>query len=634
MPVCVYLARVSLRVIGLLLLVLLLACSGYPQGVPPAGGARMNANNERPAQVNVSVRDSRGLPLEVPAMVHLSSTVKNFDMTLPTREAAIASFPSVTPGEYQLEVRCTGYISSMEHLSIYTNGSEYPVFVYLNREGDPASSVGPPSGTTMTPKLRAEIDKALRALQKQQYETARDHLVRAEKLAPSNLDVLYLLGVAEIGLKDQVSARSQFEHVLSLDPSHERALLGLGELQLRAGETSSAIASLEKAFSANGANWRTHLLLAVAYAKTGKMVDAESHATRAAALAGPKGASVLLFLGDVQLSRGERAEAQKTWGRVVAEFPGDTAATSARHKLEQLAAAPVAAEQPSADLPLPALPKTVLPPLVERPWAPPSVDDKEYDLAPSVSCDLEAILDRAEQRLISQLGNFEKFTGTEHIEHQEVDRHGRPGPVRSKDFSYIVFVRSVNSGNFYLEESRDGGVRLDQFPTSLATTGLNSLGVNVLQPLNRDQLSFRCEGLTRIRGQAVWQLHFAENNTAPSGVREWKKNGTVYKIPIKGRLWVSDSTYDILRIETDLEQPMEILGLTRDHLEVDYGPVTFSSRHTQMWLPWTAEMYLELRGKRYHHKHYLSDYMLFAVDTGHRINQPKEAPPAAPAEQN
>ncbi len=634
MAVCHHRLRISFQLTGTFLLVLLLTCPGCPQGVAPLGGARMNANNERPAQVNVNVRDFRGLPLEGSAMVHLSSTVKNFDMTLPTREAAIASFPSVTPGEYQLEVSCTGYITSTEHLSIYTNGSEYPVFVYLNREGDPASSVGPPSGTTMTPKLRTEIDKGLRALQKQQYETARDHLVKAQKLAPSNLDVLYLLGVTEIGLKDQVNARSQFEHVLSLDPAHERALLALGELQLRAGEISAAIASLERAFAANGANWRTHLLLAVAYGKAGKMDDAESHAAHAATLAGPKGASVLLFLGDLQLSRGKHAEARKTWERVVAEFPGDPAVASAKHKLEQLAAAPVVAEQPSADLPLPVLPKTVLPPLVERPWAPPSVDDKEYNLAPGVSCDLDAILDRTEHRLRSQLGNFEKFTGTEHIEHQEIDRYGRPGPVRSKDFSYIVFVHSMKGSDFYLEESRDGGVGLDEFPTSLATTGLNSLGVNVLQPLNREHLSFRCEGLTRIRGQAVWQLHFAENNTAPSGVREWKKNGTVYKIPIKGRLWVSDSTYDILRIETDLEQPIEILGLSRDHLEVDYGPVTFSSRHTQMWLPWTAEMYLELHGKRYHHKHYLSDYMLFAVDTGHKINQPKDLPPAGPEAQN
>src|SRR5271165_3142518 len=388
MRVCVYPARISFQVIGTLLLALLLTFPGYPQVPSSAIGSRGGALTEPPAQVNVNVRDSRGMPVEVPALVHLSSSVKNFDMTQPTREGAVATFPSVSPGEYEMEVRCAGYISSAEHLSIYSNGSEYPVFVYLNREGESAKSPVPPSGTTMTPKLQSEIDKALDALRKQQYETARDRLVKAEKMAPANPDVLYLLGMADLGLKDQVNARKQFERVLSLYPSNERALLALGELQLRAGETSAAITSLEKAFSSNGANWRTHLLLASAYAKAGNLTEAESHAGRAAALAGAKGASILVFLGDLQLSDRKPAEAKKTWERVIAEFPGDPAATFAKHKLERLAAAPLAVEQPTADLPLPVLPKIVLPPPVEHPWAPPSVDDKEYNLAPGVSCDL------------------------------------------------------------------------------------------------------------------------------------------------------------------------------------------------------------------------------------------------------
>ena len=45
-----------------------------------------------------------------------------------------------------------------------------------------------------------------------------------------------------------------------------------------------------------------------------------------------------------------------------------------------------------------------------------------------------------------------------------------------------------------------------------------------------------------------------------------------------------------------------------------------------LWLPWSAEMYLELHGKRYHHRHVLSDYLLFGVDTENRIAAPKKIP--------
>ena len=36
-------------------------------------------------------------------------------------------------------------------------------------------------------------------------------------------------------------------------------------------------------------------------------------------------------------------------------------------------------------------------------------------------------------------------------------------------------------------------------------------------------------------------------------------------------------------------------------------------------------MFMELRGKRYHHAHTLSNYLLFSVDTGSTISKPKES---------
>ena len=46
---------------------------------------------------------------------------------------------------------------------------------------------------------------------------------------------------------------------------------------------------------------------------------------------------------------------------------------------------------------------------------------------------------------------------------------------------------------------------------------------------------------------------------------------------------------------------------------------------TELWLPWYADMYLELHHKRYHHRHALSNYSIFGVDTTDKINNPKGA---------
>jgi len=72
---------------------------------------------------------------------------------------------------------------------------------------------------------------------------------------------------------------------------------------------------------------------------------------------------------------------------------------------------------------------------------------------------------------------------------------------------------------------------------------------------------------------------------------------------------------------------MKELELARDHISIDYGPVQFKKNQTELWLPWTAEIFLDLHGHHYHHKHTLSNYSVFDVATENKIGTPKNAPP-------
>src|SRR4029077_12583587 len=152
----------------------------------------------------------------------------------------------VSEGEYDVEAACVGYQTVVERVSVAAVGSTMQVFVYMPREAEVNSQIPKPQGITMSPKLQGEMEKGLDALHKGQFENARTHFVKGTQLAPGNPDVVYLLGISELGLNRRDVARQNFEHALSLDPGHERALLALGELQLRTGDFSAAIASLEK----------------------------------------------------------------------------------------------------------------------------------------------------------------------------------------------------------------------------------------------------------------------------------------------------------------------------------------------------------------------------------------------------
>jgi tetratricopeptide (TPR) repeat protein len=598
-----------------------------PSPGPTLGAPTVSQGNPVSVTLIINLRDSQGTPLDVPGTVNLQDNVQGIRRTATTRDASAAVFDGVAQGEYDAEAIGTGYQTTWDHITVNGFGSTVQAYIYLPRQSETKPAARKPGGTVMAPKLQAEVNKGLEAMSRRQFELARTHFAKAVAMAPGNPDVIYLLGAAERALDHPELARQNFEKALSLDPGHERSLLALGELQLRTGAAELAITTLEKAYRNNGAGWRGQFLLATAYAKAGRFADAETRAEHAVALAREKAAEPLLLLGQIQAAQRKTQQALHTLEKVERDFPNTPAAETAKQYRAALSETrPAKLSEEAAALPLPPLPSIDLTPPPQRPWAPLDVDSVEFPIAKSAPCETEEVLNSAAARLRSQLQNFEKFTATEHIEHQEIDRYGQPGPVRSNDFSYIVFVSQYKEDSFFLDEQRDAREKDAAFPTSLATIGLNNLGVAILQPASRKGMIFRCEGLASIRDRAAWQIHFEEKPETAFPLRLWRQRDKLYAIPVKGRMWVSAASFDLVRVETDLSGPVAALQLTRDHLRVDYGPVKFRSKDTTLWLPWSAEMYMELRGRRYHHKHYLSDYMLFEVDTNHKLGQPKNAP--------
>jgi tetratricopeptide (TPR) repeat protein len=585
--------------------------------------------------VVVSVRELGGMPLQGSAFVKLSSDFSGVHLTAPTQDGGAATFPSIRAGDYQVEVSSAGYKTTTEQASVMPSYSAYNLYIYVSPESAPGSRSVAPTKTTMTPRLQAEIDKGVDKMRRQQFDAARSHFDKAAKMAPGNPDVQYLLGMLEYYQQHFDLARTKLEAAISIYPSHERALITLGEIELRSGQAAEAARTLEKAYLVNGADWHTHYLLGFAYAELKEFDKARMHAQRAADLGKERGAPARVLLGRILASQNKIPEAREVFNGVIRDFPNDPAAKDAKTALaaldkpaEVVAAAPAASTLPvapphtadPAPQPVPPIPAVI------RPWAPPDVDAKEYVVAPDVSCSTDQLVQRTQARTMKQIGNFEKFLATEHIEHQDVDAYGNSGPVKTKDFTYLVFIRKVKKDTFFLDEERDGGENLTEFPTSLASHGLVGLGVFLFDPQYQSDITYKCEGLGEWRGQAAWEIRFEQREEVPSRIMTWKNKRGIFPVALKGRVWIAANSYDLLHIETDLREPIPQLELERDHLIIDYGPVKFDHGKTSLWLPWYAELYMQVHGKRYHHRHTLTNYALFSVDTDHQINAPKETP--------
>jgi TolA-binding protein len=583
----------------------------------------------------VSVRERSGEPLPVEAFVRVTWQGRGQSIDATTGDshtaASTANF-QLEPGEFDIEVEAVGYERATEHASITRAGLRVTVYVFMTPVGS-STSAAPASGVALAPGVQRELDKSLMALRENKYGEARKHLEKAHKMAPSSPDILFLMGMLEYTAKDMPAARKRFDSVLVAYPRHERTLLMLGQMQLDAKEDKDASATLQKAVEADPNNWRAHYLLALAFARTGQLSKAEAETVRAGDLNKEKAAAMKLLRAKILLVQGKNAEAEQQFQSFIKDYPKSDAIPEAKKYVEKIEAAKKSAARAAlseSDSLKPS--ETESPAAVaaafEKRWAPPDVDATTPPTAPGVSCSLKDVLHNTQQRILKQLEDLEKFTATERIEHQVLDSSGVWTNPVSRDFNYLIFVHHTKTLPYYFVEDRNGGDSQYSFPTEIATRGLVSLGFLVINPVFSKDFEFSCEGLGTWNGKPTWQLHFAQRPDISSRIRSWHYKKTDYSIPLKGRMWIGANNYNIMHLESALSEPVLGLGLNREQLIVDYGPVHFRSATTELWLPSQGEMYFDLRGRRYHHKHSLTNYLLFDVDTKNKI----KAPPPVPAE--
>src|SRR3989440_5435100 len=81
------------------------------------------------------------------------------------------------------------------------------------------------------------------------YDDAIDALREGLALYPHAVELHVGLGYARLAREEYAWARRAFEEARGLDPDHEDALAGLGEVLLKFGERAAALASFERVVS-------------------------------------------------------------------------------------------------------------------------------------------------------------------------------------------------------------------------------------------------------------------------------------------------------------------------------------------------------------------------------------------------
>jgi tetratricopeptide (TPR) repeat protein len=590
------------------------------------------------ASVTVIVTDIHGQNLNEQALVKLTSDMNGTNAWGTTQERSQIIFDDVAQDNYQVEVSAAGYVSKTQNVSIMTANENYDVIVRLQR--DEAGAVPDPiPGQMLAGRARKEVQKAITGLTAGNLKDAQKHLEKAHKIDPGSADIDYLMGLLYMRKNETSRAETYLKNAVAINKRHARALTMLGQLLLQQKDYQAAIGPLQQAVQYEPEFWISHWLLSEAYLKTSEFEKSRQQAELAVQKGKGAATAAELVLGEALANLGRREDAIQAFQTFLQESPQSPQAEPVRDLIAQLQRAEKPVYQEASSTGLASLPAALPAPsspdagLSIPTWHPPSVDDEKLTLAAGAVCPASQVIRGAAisaEKLVDNVGRFE---ATEQVVHQDLDPFGKPLTTAKRKFDYMASISEVKPAGLKVNESRTSLSGEGDFPDHIATRGLPALAL-VFHPLLRDDYDMTCEGLGEWKGRATWLVYFRQRPDKPDRFMSYNFTDAEYWVSLKGRAWISADTFQIVHLEADLLNPLPKIQLLRQHQSVDYDPVYFKSRKTQLWLPKSAEIYFDFRRHRYYRREGFENYKLFAVGASEKIGQPKIPEQTSSAPQN
>ena len=582
----------------------------------------MNLNTFETATLDVYLKGADGKAVQVGAMVTLLK-LSNEAYRQETAKTGHVRFAGIAATEYSIQVTAPGYRTMVKQVEARKDEPRAVTFELQPLSVEDAAENR--AYRALAPKAQKEIGKALELLRAQKVADARSHLDAANRAAPHEAEVQYLYGVYAKQLGNAEQAKSYWMKALESSPTHLSALLSLADALLRENHEAEALPYAKRAVEVEPSSWRAHAILSNVHLRLGSADAAVKEGERALELGHEQAAIVRPVLAEALARNGEKERALTVLEDYLKDHPSDDEAKKLQGILQRFSTAegPSAASSLTANgLPISFSGAATLP--LPSNWLPPDVDEKMPPVEQGATCALEGVLEKAGERAQAFVKNVDRFTASEFLKHQAIDKWGVAAPAETRKFDYVAAIEEPRPGVLVVEEFRSSGGSPPEFPGGVVTNGLPALAL-IFHPDNAVNFEMTCEGLARWNGKPAWQVHFRQRRDKPNTVRSYRLglDGPSYPVALKGRAWILADSFEIARLETDLIAPVPQIKLVADHTAIEYGPVEFHSRDVAMWLPQSAEVYYDWRGKRIHRRHSFANYMLFDVDEKQHIAEPK-----------
>jgi hypothetical protein len=255
-------------------------------------------------------------------------------------------------------------------------------------------------------------------------------------------------------------------------------------------------------------------------------------------------------------------------------------------------------------------------------WRPAGVDEVKPLVAAGVSCPLENVLQASGGRVKELADNVSRIAANERVLHNQVDEMGNYATTDTRDYDYIASISEEKPGFVAVDEYRSERQPSNNVPDEIKdTSGFATLAL-VFHPADQADFEMTCEGLGQWHDQAAWMVHFKERVTQHDAFQVFRSGGQHFSVRLKGRAWITADNFQVARIEAELVSPVPEIQLLSEQQIVEYGPVPFPKKNMELWLPKSAEIYLDFHQHHYYRRHSYDHYMLFSVESEEKRKEP------------
>jgi len=570
--------------------------------------------------IRLTVRGENKASLDRQSVIRLYSHAKNVASWQTTSEKSEAAFVGLGLGPYDVQVSAVGYVTLEKKVEILYSQQNIELDIVLHPDPSAVDLNAP--FDDLPQKARREATRAVVALKSGNLKDAQKHLDKAYAASPSSSETNFLFGYLNFQRGTFDVAATYLQRAATSDPHNLQALILLGRVQFRRSDFLGAQKTLQQALSADPRSWPAHNLLAEVYLKEKEFEKALQEAQSALDNGKGERSSALLVLCRALANLGRDEEGilrLKAFLEATPESPGAPPLRALVSELEKRATAHN--EHPDKiQLPLSSPASEDLAPDDSRPslpdnlWQPAEIDDKKPAVAADLACPYDQVIEMSGERVKRLVDDVARFAAIEDLVHEQLDATGNPLSKETRKFDYVAAISKVQPGFLEVNEYRGQRYGTADLPDGIATQGFVALAL-VFHPEMRENFAMTCEGLGQWRGQATWLVHFRQRDDRPSRMESYKVGGQVYPIRLKGRAWITADTFQIVRIESELLSPLPQIRLRTEHQIAEYGPVGFPRKNVELWLPRSAEIYIDFRRHRYYRRHSFDHYMLFATDS-------------------